>query len=487
MAKSFDKLVNKLKKHPSKISNPYALARYIQKNKGAECAEISDAEIKKYTEDLKNERIRPADKKTGKETNAIGTNAQLTKPAKNIESKSSSLQLRTHFIEAEANDAGRSVPVIIIQEGLGNLKDRHFYTKTALEKSYARFNGAQCYADHPGKTEEADRPERTIRDLIGYYVNPEITNLDGKTAIKATLKIFDGDAYGWAWDLVKEALAFAKLFPDKDLVGISINANGVTHQEQDEQQQITHYVDEITEVNSSDMVTRAGAGGKIGADIREAVAAVTQAKAKHHPEVKKLMKKALEKIAGELEAIKANCEGGKVEAAALPDVINELIEQLKQLADQAPEGTDTADEEAKKKAAEAEAKAKADAAAAAAAAPAATSPADQKESAALKAVTDENILLKETLKLRDSAAMVEKLLKESHLPAGTYDGLRLVLIGKDEAYAKKLIEAKKQEIAAVLGLKAKATGNGEMVFTEGTSGKTTAGIFDGIPRVETKK
>ena len=431
----------------------------------------------KTTPQQKTQTINQAHK-TSTETNSMGTLVQLTRPAKTKESKSGSLHLRAHFIEAEANDTAREVPVIIIQEGLGNKRDRHFYTKAALEKSYVRFDGAQCYADHPGKSEEADRPERTIRDLIAYYKNPEVIDYKGKTAIKAILKVFDGDAYTWAWDLVKESLAYAKLFPDKDLVGISINANGVTHPEQSEDQQITHYVDEITEVNSSDVVTKAGAGGKIGAGIREAIAAVTLAKAKNKPEVKTLMKKALEKIATEMEALSAKCESGEVETAALPEVINAIIAQLKQLADQSTDdGTDDGlDEEAKK------------AADAAAAAPAAAVPAAgaQKESAALKALTDENIALKESIKLRDSAAMVEKLLKESHLPAGTYDGLRMILIGKDEGYCKKMIEAKHKEIASLLGLKAKVTGTGEMSFSESAGAKPAASVFDGMPKV-TKK
>ena len=451
--------------------------------------------MKSKKETMKDEKIKNKDKKPGKETTGQTTQGALFKKGKQKESK---FIIRSHFMEGAINETTREVPVIIIQEGLGNSRDKNFYTQEAFTKSYKLFDGAQCYADHPTKTEESDRPERSTRDLIGYYKNPEVIDFKGKKAIKATLKINDGESYNWAWDLVKEAIAYAKEYPDKDLVGISINASGLTEAGTGTDDLSINYVKEITDVFSADVVTKPGAGGKIGTGLKESVSSYKKAKAKKNlTEAKMFKKEAFDKAVKEMETLKGKMEAGEVEDGAAPKAIDEIINSLKALMSDEGDGGETEDgeteEEAKAKAeAEAKAKAEADAAAADGAAEPdgdeGTDPkakAKAKEAARVLKLEEENFQLKESAKLRESADMVNRLLRESHLPAGTYDSLKLHLIGKDEAYAKKMIEAKKKEIASLLGLKAKVEGNGEMSFTESTTGaKPLASIYDGMEKVQ---
>ena len=423
------------------------------------------------------EKIQKKDKK---ETNGQTTQAQLFKKGK---TKEATFNIRGRFMEsAVANDKTREIDVIIIAEGLGNSRDKNFYTKECFEKSYKLFEGAQAYADHPTRTEESDRPERSIKELVGYYKNPSVIDYNNKKAIKGTLKIMDGDSYNWIWDLVKESVNYAKEYPDKDLVGISINASGVTEKNQESADPLINYVQEITDVFSSDVVTKPGAGGRIGAGLRESVAKYLKAKADKLQEAGKFMKKALEKAIEEIGNLKTKMEAGEVDAGAAPKVIDEIINNLKALVDGAGDeneeatGDDAADAADKgkgheepdgdegKKAVEAK---------------------EKKESAA-KGTDAEKEALRERatvaegkIALMESATLVETMLRESHLPAGTYNDLKKVLIGKDKKYIKEMIEARKEFLSTIL--KTKVDGNGEMHVSESQAGKAAASVYDGLP------
>ena len=57
---------------------------------------------------------------------------------------------------------------------------------------------------------------------------------------------------------------------------------------------------------------------------------------------------------------------------------------------------------------------------------------------AIKEATDKAKIVEAEKNLLVSEKLVDKLLKESHLPAGTYNDLKEVLIGKTEKYCKKI-------------------------------------------------
>ena len=449
---------------------------------------------------FKDEKIKPADKK-GAETNTVTTNGQLNRPQKKVKESNVWYSPRSRFVEAKSDAQGvdRRVKVIIIQEGLGNLRDKHFYTREALQKSFQRFEGSQCYADHPSKDEELNRPERSTRDIIGHYEN--ITFLEnfsaGVSAIQGDLCILPGTAYDWAWNLVQGAVQYARKYPDKNLVGISINANGVTHPES-ENEDVIHYVDEIVDVFSADLVTKSGAGGKILEGFKESMKRLKEAISKMpNKGVKTTMKKEMEKMIGEMEALKGKCESGEIEPATMPDVIANMIEMLKGLADKVPADAD-ADTEADAKAkADADAKAKAEAEAKAKAEAEGEGEAegeakDMKEALAKiaqmkKELAEKDAKVKEAeakskvldaeKKLTESKMLVATLLEQSHLPKGTFDDLKEVLVGKDEAYCKKMIEGRKTMLKNLNTVQVE--GIGEVHLTESNSGVDD--ILAGIP------
>ncbi len=171
----------------------------------------------------------------------------------------------------------RTARVIIITEGLGNLRDRNFYTKDAVRSATKIFNGKQFYIDHPTQTEEQERPERSVRDLGGFFSDCQIgTVQDPETgeelnASFATLNFADSAPGQLALDQVKTALNYQKKFPDRKDVyaGISINGGGVSHPGTIKGMPV-NMVTEISEAFSADIVTKPARGGRFVALVREA-------------------------------------------------------------------------------------------------------------------------------------------------------------------------------------------------------------------------
>ena len=54
-----------------------------------------------------------------------------------------------------------------------------YYTREALDSAPAVFGGAKVYLDHPGAQEDKDRPERSLRDLVGHIDQSVTREADG--------------------------------------------------------------------------------------------------------------------------------------------------------------------------------------------------------------------------------------------------------------------------------------------------------------------
>lgn len=176
--------------------------------------------------------------------------------------------------------AKRTARVIIITEGLGNLRDRNFYTDQAVKSCVEIFNGRQFYIDHPSAHEEDDRPERSIRDLAGYFFDTSLGSVrdpdtgEELSACFASLR-FDESASGqFALDKVATALEYQQRFPNsKDVyAGISINGGGVSHAGTIRGMSV-NVVTEIQEAFSADIVTKPARGGRFLSWVQEAARA----------------------------------------------------------------------------------------------------------------------------------------------------------------------------------------------------------------------
>jgi hypothetical protein len=172
---------------------------------------------------------------------------------------------------------GGSARVVIITEGLGNLRDRNYYTADAIKSAAKILVGKQSYLNHPSESEEQDRPERSVRDLCGYFVDTRVGTVNDPdtsetlTACFGTLKFDLSESGQRARALVETALAYQKNFPeDKDVYcGISINAGGVSHPGVIDGEEV-NMVTEIQEAFSADIVTKPARGGRFLALVESA-------------------------------------------------------------------------------------------------------------------------------------------------------------------------------------------------------------------------
>lgn len=174
---------------------------------------------------------------------------------------------------------------VMLQEGLGNFGDAYYYSAEALQSAAPVFEGKKIYADHPSSLDEQVRPERSVRDVLGHFENVHVEQLDdGRSQLIGDVVILPDDSFTWARSLMAHAVEFHEKFPDKEFIGLSINASGdakptqlaefmKSELPQSVMTKLTEAVgkgiDEIkvvsaiTEAVSCDLVTEAGAGGAI--------------------------------------------------------------------------------------------------------------------------------------------------------------------------------------------------------------------------------
>lgn len=173
---------------------------------------------------------------------------------------------------------------ILIKEGMGNFGDKYYYSKAALKSAVSVFEGKKAYADHPSATDEYSRPERSVRDVFGYFTNLKYQETDGRGELYAELEVLPDKPFDWARSLMTAAVRYSEKYPDKDFVGLSINASGDAQPvdiqkliEASTSEEITaklltakqngietlNVVNKIDDAISCDLVTEAGAGGRI--------------------------------------------------------------------------------------------------------------------------------------------------------------------------------------------------------------------------------
>lgn len=376
------------------------------------------------------------------EANASSSLAQLTRPKASTEAGKTVRKFSARFQEAgEPDEAKREVPVFIITEGMGNRADKNLYSRALLEKSVSLFDGLKAYADHRSKKEEAERPEGSIRNLVGRYHSVGVVEVDGKARIKATLKVLDGPAFDWVWSLVKEAVAYSKQYPDKDFVGISINGYGDSHEEKDKASgEVVNVVDQFLALESADIVTNPGAGGRVGAPgLRES---------DKNPGGS-TMNDALKKHVEGLKAMKTEMDKNPDHAKMYGEAMGGLISAAEAMCAEPPA---PAKEEPPK--------------------PAPATEADKtfadmearykggKMSESEKGIFETLLADRAEARIRENAAMVEKHLTESGLAAHYCEDLRVISLGKDEKTVKNLVEARKKLVESITGDRATGAGAG---------------------------
>ncbi|MDF5758604.1 hypothetical protein [Spongiactinospora sp. TRM90649] len=155
--------------------------------------------------------------------------------------------------------SGRRMRIRLIDAGWGS---SGYYSREVLEraaKAGVFGAGMHMYLDHPTVTEQAERPERSVRDLAAVLTGPAVYDQGG---------------------LYAEAQVFAPfqqvLAEQAEHIGVSIRAVGTAEPGEAEGRR-GMLITELTEGVSVDFVTAAGRGGQI-VEVLESARALTEAR-----------------------------------------------------------------------------------------------------------------------------------------------------------------------------------------------------------------
>lgn len=149
--------------------------------------------------------------------------------------------------EATLSEDGSIARVTLIKPGWS--ANGRYYAPEVLSRARPLFEGGQAYADHPSRADRKDRPERSVRDLVGYY---EDVRQESDGRLTANFHVVQE----WMRPIVSAAVK-----ENARLAGLSINALGETRQgEVGGKRGII--VETIAKHNSTDVVTTPAAGGK---------------------------------------------------------------------------------------------------------------------------------------------------------------------------------------------------------------------------------
>lgn len=183
---------------------------------------------------------------------------------------------------SKTDESGRTTfPVVIISQGLGNLSDKNYYSKDAIQSGVQVYEGKKAYFDHPTPTGEREMPNRSVRDIAGHYENVKAEEDEyGLMALKADFVPMSGSKDVTA--LLEHAVEYKKKYPDRDYVGISINGDGEgapmewqeflsqespTSEEMKKLKQVEgmtiNVIKKLTDAVSADLVTEPGARGRV--------------------------------------------------------------------------------------------------------------------------------------------------------------------------------------------------------------------------------
>jgi hypothetical protein len=76
------------------------------------------------------------------------------------------------------NGAG-TISAILLSEGAGNRRDLNFYGPEAVRSAVRAFAGRPAFLDHPSRSEDQERPERSVKDLAGRWRNLRLIDVQG--------------------------------------------------------------------------------------------------------------------------------------------------------------------------------------------------------------------------------------------------------------------------------------------------------------------
>lgn len=247
------------------------------------------------------------------------------KPATTNAKESLHFMARVREIK-EVAAKGPCAVCVMLEEGPGNPVDGHYYTDECIDATAASgvFEGSQAFGDHPTELEERNQPERSIYKLIGWWSDVHVEENDGKKQLIGTFNIETGNEF--ALNKMREAKRYQEKYPDNpamQYVGFSIYAGGVSELREIDGQEYKA-VTQITQAGSTDMVTRAGARGRM-VSLQEAMTLATTSERRAAPN-----KKQLDAIASNLmEALTKKLNASKLNESTIDKVVDAWVKESK--------------------------------------------------------------------------------------------------------------------------------------------------------------
>jgi len=206
-------------------------------------------------------------------------------------------------LRTDAGDGRHVLDVTLIRSGkskMGNI-----YPSDVLRESTHLFEGVAAFADH---NNDDRRPERSVRDIVGYYKNvSHVAEGADNSRLAGELHLLPGT--DWLWTLMQETQRHPSI------CGLSIDAYAAC-QESDDGRQVA----EFRRVNSVDVVTRPSAGGTVDRII-----------ASHRPGKDPIVAVPVEKIPEQSPDTAKLQEAHQLEIAGLREAQQETLRQFEQM------------------------------------------------------------------------------------------------------------------------------------------------------------
>lgn len=196
---------------------------------------------------------------------------------------------------------GHILKVVLITEGLGNLRNKNYYGPEAIASAPAAFEGGPCFIDHPSESEDKDIPERRVRNKCGYFKNLRIEQVMDRgtgrmlAACVGELHLDLSESGVLAYGKAITALHYQQEFPasPREYIGLSVNADGKAERRTmtiEGRSLAVNYITRFAEGGGADVVTSPARGGRIVAVVEDSTGAAFVREARMF---KKLLQSAL--------------------------------------------------------------------------------------------------------------------------------------------------------------------------------------------------
>ena len=157
-------------------------------------------------------------------------------------------KLTEHGATLKPDPTGARIRVRVIDAGTGS---SGIYPASTIEAAAPLVKrGTPIYLDHPTVTESMERPERSVKDIAGYFETGGVYDVETK-AIVAEASIIPH------WREAVSAMS--------EHIGLSIRADGEVQEAQGKR-----VITRLNSIESVDLVTKAGRGGKVLALLESA-------------------------------------------------------------------------------------------------------------------------------------------------------------------------------------------------------------------------